>query len=132
MVNNTAHIQYEEGVHQETPVGSADWAFDDGTRSVPGLRLGAIRRRPPPLARWGLVFTVISSLSPCPDPWLEAQKQRGQLTMASAFQPYTSRRRITLLEARKMALEILYRAEDGRVKAAQAEAERGINWEETT
>jgi len=132
MVNSTAHIQYEEGVQQESPIGSADWAFDDGTRSVPGLHLGAVRRRVPPLARWGLVFTVISSLSPCPDPWIEAQKQRGQLTMASAFQPYSSRRRISSLEARRLALEILYRAEAERAAIAQAEAERGIDWEEVS
>lgn len=131
-MNSIAHIQYEEGVHQETPTGSAHWAFDEGTGSVCGLHLGAFRRRVPPLARWGFAFTVITSLSPYPDPWIEAQKYRGQLTMASAFQPCVSRRRITLLEARKMALEILYRAEEGRAKAAQAEAERGINWEAST
>jgi len=41
-------------------------------------------------------------------------------------------RRITPLEARKLALDILHRAEAGRAAAAEAEAERGIQWEETS
>ena len=39
-------------------------------------------------------------------------------------------RPITRLEARQIALEILQRAEAERAAIAQAEAERGINWEE--
>ena len=50
--------------------------------------------------------------------------------MAGVFQP-SSRRRISPLEARRIALEILQRAEAGRARAAEAEAERGVNWEET-
>jgi hypothetical protein len=37
---------------------------------------------------------------------------------------------ITRSEARSLALEILQRAERERAEIAQAEAERGINWEE--
>jgi hypothetical protein len=49
--------------------------------------------------------------------------------MSSAFQT-SSRRRITPLEARRLALEILHRAEAGRAAAAEAEAKQGIDWEE--
>jgi hypothetical protein len=40
------------------------------------------------------------------------------------------RRQISPCEARSMALEILHQAEAERAAFAQAEAERGINWEE--
>jgi hypothetical protein len=78
-----------------------------------------------------LAFTLISSMIPGLDPWLEVQRQRAQVTVAGVFQPY-GRRRISSLEARRLALEILYRAEAERAAIAEAEARRGINWEEVS
>jgi len=49
--------------------------------------------------------------------------------LSAPFQT-SRRRRITPLEARRLALEILHRAEAGRAAAAEAEAKQGINWEE--
>jgi hypothetical protein len=131
-VNNTAHIQFEQGHDRETLFGSGNWALDDGTRSIGVFPPRVIARRAPAVAWLGWVFTVVSSPVPGPDPWVEVQRQRAQVTMASAFEPFSRRRRITLREARIIALEILYRAEEGRARAAQAEAERGINWEEAS
>jgi hypothetical protein len=45
-------------------------------------------------------------------------------------QPAAGPRRITPLEARRMALDIHHRAEVGRAAAAQTEAKQGTNWEE--
>jgi hypothetical protein len=127
--NNTAHIQFEQGRDRESLLGSGNWALDNGTRSTGALAPRVFARRAPPVAWFGWVFTVVSSLVPGPDPWVEVQQQRAQVTMAGAFQPYR-RRRISSLEARRLALEILYRAEAERAAIAEAEARRGIHWEE--
>jgi len=75
------------------------------------------------------VLLAVSSMSSGPDPWFEGRRQLSRLTSSSTFQT-SSRRRITPLEARRLALEILHRAEAGRAAAAEAEARQGIDWEE--
>ena len=49
--------------------------------------------------------------------------------MTNPMEP-AERRQITACEARRMALEILHRAETERAAVAQREAERGIDWED--
>jgi hypothetical protein len=128
-VSNTAHIRYERPTGREAMSGSANWAFDNGTYTTFDPRIGPIGRTRSQFARLAAVLLAVSSMSSGPDPWCEARQQRSQLTVSSTFQA-SSRRRITIREARRMALETLYRAEAERAAAAQAEAERGINWEE--
>lgn len=53
------------------------------------------------------------------------------LTMTSTSQT-SNRRRITPLEGRKLALDILHRAEAGKAAAAEAESRQGIDWEEAS
>ncbi len=128
-MSNTAPFQFEHGHDREALSGSGNWMLDDGARTGGAFSPRVIARRSVPVAWLGWVFTVVSSLVPGPDPWVEVQRQRAQVTMAGAFQPYR-RRRISSLEARRLALEILYRAEAERAAVAEAEARRGINWEE--
>ncbi len=130
-MSSTAPIQYEQANDRDALFGSGNWALDDGTRIAVAPAPGVAPQRIASLVRWAFVFAAISSISSCPDPWIESQQQRAQFTMAAAFQPY-GRRRISSVEARRLALEILYRAEAERVAIAQAEAERGINWEEVS
>lgn len=127
-MSSTAHIQYEQVTGRDTLSGSGNWAFDDGTRAFAGPKLAPVGRTVPQLARLALLL-AISSVSSGPDPWRETQQHRSQITMTSTFQT-SSRRRITPLEARRMALEILHKAEAGRAAVAEAEAKRGIDWEE--
>ena len=127
-MSSTAHILYERPIGRETLSGSANWSFDNGTHTPFDPRVSAAGRSLGHFARLALLLAV-SSMSSAPDPWFLTQQQRSQLTMSSTFQT-SSRRRITPLEARRMALEILYRAEAGRAAAAEAEAKRGIDWEE--
>ena len=129
-MSSTAHIRYEQPTGRETLSGSANWAFDNGTHAIFDPRIGPVSRTLSQLARL-TVLLAVSSMSSGPDPWSETQQQRSQLTMSSTFQT-SSRRRITLQEARRMALDILHRAEAERAAVAQAEAERGINWEEVS
>ena len=126
---STAHIQYEQATGRDRLSGSGNWAFDDDSHGIgTGPKFAPVGRTVPQLARLALLL-AISSVSSGPDPWSGTQQQRCQLTMSSTFQTST-RRRITPLEARSLALEILHRAEAGRAASAEAEAKRGIDWEE--
>jgi len=127
-VCSTAHFHYEQATDRDTLSGSGNWAFDDGIQGHnAGARFAPVGRALPQLARLAILL-VVSSASSGLDPCFFAQQQRSPLTMTTTFQT-TSRRRISPLEARKMALAILRRAEAERAAVAQAEAERGIDWE---
>ena len=128
---STAHFQYEQATGRDMLSGSGNWAFDDGTRGFAAApRFGPVGRAAPQLARLALLL-AISSVSSGPDPWFETQQQCSPRTMTSTFQT-SSRRRITPLEARRLALAILRRAEAGRAAAAAAEALQGIDWEDVS
>lgn len=129
-MSSTAHICYEQPVAGETLSGSANWAIDNGTPVVVEPRVGTTSRSLSQLARLAFVLAV-SSMSSGPDPWFETQQQRVEFAMNNTFRT-NSRRRITPLEARRMALDILHRAEAERAAVAQAEAQRGIDWEEAS
>jgi hypothetical protein len=77
------------------------------------------------------ILLAVPSMSCAPDPWFLTQQQRPGSTMRSTFQT-SGRRRNSAIGARRMALEILRRAETGKAAAAEAEAKRGIDWEEVS
>ncbi len=128
-MSSTAHFRYEQPTGREMLSGSANWAFDNGANTIFAARIGAVSRALSQWAGLAAVLLAVSSMSSGPDPWSETPRQRSQLTMTAPFQT-RRRRRITPLEARRLALEILHRAEAGRAAAAEAEARQGINWEE--
>lgn len=128
-MSSTARISYEQPIGRETLSGSANWAFDNGSHTLFDPRVGPASSLVH-FARLALLLAV-SSMSSAPDPWFLTQQQPSVLTISSTFQT-SSRRRIDPLEARRLALEILRRAEAGRAAAAEAEAKRGIDWEEVS
>jgi hypothetical protein len=128
-VCSTARIQYEQTTGHDFLSSSGNWAFDDDTRGfAPGARYVPTGRATPQLLGLALLLAV-PSVSSGQEPRFDVQRHRSPLTMTTTFQT-SSRRRISPLEARKMALAILHRAEAERAAAAQAEAERGIDWED--
>jgi hypothetical protein len=128
-VNSTTMVLYDQPVGREGFSGSGNWAFGEATTGGNGHRLVAPVRPLRQLAGWALLLAA-TTLTSAADPWAEQQKEQSQATTASAFRPST-KRRISLAEARKLALDILYRAERRREQTAREEAARGINWEET-
>jgi hypothetical protein len=129
-VSNTAPIQSEQPVGREILSGSANWALDNGTQMIVDPGMGSPGWTLTQLARVALLLAV-SCMTAGPDPWFRAERQRARLTVSTAFQT-RGRRRITALEARRLALDILHRAEAGRAAAAEAEAKRGIDWEKAS
>lgn len=127
-MSSTAHIYCEQPVDRNSLSGSGNWTIDNGTHTLPDLRVAPMSRRLIQLAAVAF-FWAVSSMSSGPDPWSLIQHEPSQLTRSSTIQG-SSRRRLTPLEARRLALEILRRAEAGREAAAEAEARRGIDWEE--
>jgi hypothetical protein len=75
------------------------------------------------------VLLAISTITAVSDPWRPVEQQRAQFSVSSNFRS-SDRRRITTVEARRMALEILRRAEAGRAAVAEAEARQLEGWEE--
>ncbi len=101
---------------------SGDWEF---TPDLP----------PPAPRRWSrLRFAAIplvlaaSSTTFGSDPW--APREEAPTTLASPFDPIETRR-ISLAEARRIALKTLEEAEAERLRVADEEAARGIDWEQT-
>jgi hypothetical protein len=129
-VISTARISCEQPAVRETLSGSANWAFDNGTRLVFDPRAGTTSRSLYQLARLAFLLAV-SSVSSGPDPWAETRQQGSRLTMTSTFQT-SGRRRISLREALRLADEIMRRAEEGRTRAAEEEASRQFDPEGLT
>jgi hypothetical protein len=128
-VCSTARIEFEQATDRENLSGSGNWAFDNGTHALAtAAPLVGFTQGAPQLARFALLL-AISSVSSGFDPWFVSQQQPSPLTTTRTFE-ISSRRRIGPVEARKMALEILRRAEADRLAVAQAEAAREIDWEE--
>lgn len=75
------------------------------------------------------IALAISPVSCGSDPWFLDRKRRVPTSVEALFRPVLGRP-ITILEARKIALEILARAEQERLQFAEAEARRGIDWEQ--
>lgn len=67
---------------------------------------------------------IIMAFSPVTtglDPWLNDRKNQVNLSQSFVFRPII-RQKISLIAARKLALDILYQAERERINAAEAEA----------
>ena len=129
-MSSTAHISYEGSLTGEIRAGSAKWAFDDGTHSLFDFRVRPASRRLWHFARFALLLAV-SSMSSAQDPWVLMRQQQSLWRTNTTLQT-SSRRRITMREALKMADDIMRRAEEGRLKASEEEAKRGFDWENFT
>ncbi len=128
-MSSTTRIEFEQATDRDTLSGSGNWAFDNGTHGrATGVPFVPVTLGSAPWARLALLL-AISSVSSSFDPWFDSQKPPSPLTTTRTFE-MTGRRRISPVQARNMALEILRRAEAGRVAIAQAEAEWEISWEE--
>jgi hypothetical protein len=64
------------------------------------------------------------------DPWFEDRRRQTSLSLVS-MTGVPVRRKLSLKEARRMALHILHQAEEERLQIADYEAERGMIWEES-
>jgi hypothetical protein len=62
-------------------------------------------------------------------PWFTDRRKESAGTLGSVSRSLV-RRQITILEARRIALEVLARAEHQRVRFGEEEAHRGIDWEQ--
>lgn len=114
------------GVVEETTIpSSGDWDFTP----KPSTRISA-RSFPFRLTALPLVLAA-SALTYSTDPWSGNRPQEAPTTLSSPFQPVT-RRRMSIAEAFRIAMEILETAEAERLEIAAREAARGIDWEETS
>jgi hypothetical protein len=71
---------------------------------------------------------VIIAFSPVAtglDPWWNDRRNQVNLSQSLVFRPIV-RQKISLLAARKLALDILYQAEKDRITAAEKEARRFV------
>lgn len=130
-MSSTALVSCVQSMSREALGGSGKWAFDNGTHTLLDPRAGAVRHSSAHWAKFFALFLGMSSMSSAPDPWLPTPQQGLLLTMSGAF-PASSRRRITMREALEMADDIMRRAEEGRMNAAEQEAKRGFDWENLT
>lgn len=64
------------------------------------------------------------------DPWFDDRRHQTSLAYISIVST-TFRRRISIKEAREIALQILRQAEEERLQIADYEAQRGMAWEES-
>ena len=114
-------FQYEQ---DEWVPASGHWDF------TPALE----RRREWPLARRLLhhaglaAMLAVSPMTFGVDPWFPDRRRQASLTLEATFEAIAGRP-ISLLEARRIALQILARAEQERSRFADEEARRGIDWE---
>jgi hypothetical protein len=75
------------------------------------------------------LILAVSPLSFGVDPWLMERRRSLCTTLSVALQPGIGRR-VSIVEARQVALRILRAAEQERSRLAQEEANRGVQWEE--
>jgi len=128
-VTDSVATGYERTPSPKAVASSGNWVYGE-TAYDPRMRLATPQRNIPHLAALAILVAT-SSISSCADPWLETRQGRAQMTMASMFDP-RARRRITGLEARRLALETLRRAEEARSAFAQSEARVGVDWEDVS
>jgi hypothetical protein len=88
----------------------------------------------PPAPIRNAALALILAVSPVTcgvDPWFADRRRQAAATVGSFLQPI-SRRRVTVVQARSLALEILRVADRERALLAEEEARRGINWGDDT
>lgn len=71
------------------------------------------------------LFMAFSPVATGLDPWWDDRRNQVNLSQGVVFRPIV-RQRISLLAARKLALDILYQAEKDRISAAEEEARRFV------
>ena len=113
-------------VPEETTLpSSGDWEFTPQPSSRLSASWSPLRLTAIPLVLAASAFTYST------DPWSGNPQQEAPTTLSSPFKPVT-RRRISIAEAYRIAMEILETAEAERLEIAAREAARGIDWEETS
>ncbi|MBN1396033.1 MAG: hypothetical protein JW959_13505 [Pirellulales bacterium] len=128
-MNNTVPVERDIPFGQEKPSGYSSGSIVWILRDIPG----GIKSPVHPRQCIGLAFLFpVSSLTASVDPWVDQQKERLSQTTETTTSPssFSTRRRVTLSEAKTIAQSILFKAEERRRQTAEAEAARGINWEE--
>lgn len=115
------NVEYE--VEEMIPV-SGSWNFTPPSvpHAVAFIGQGALRNAG--VALW----LAVSPMTAVVDPWL-VERQRRASASAAIVVDGVRRRRITLTEALKLADEIMRRAEEGRIRAAEDEANRQFDLE---
>lgn len=97
------------------------WSVNTEPRQVSPLRRA--------LNAAGVAVVVFGTpLTGIADPWQADDRRRSALTRAMLLQT-PSGRRVTLGEARRLAFELLRRAESERLEAARREADAQFAWE---
>lgn len=120
-------VDWEQAMDRDRLSGSANWAVEGAVSVTSSTQTTSIPRW---LRHASLtILLAASSVSSFADPWAQTRQQRGRATMTAVFRP-CRRRRISAIEARRIALSILYRAEEERLRIAEEEAARGIDWED--
>lgn len=76
------------------------------------------------------ISLALSTLTFVADPWLQSAPKNVSTTHMVDFETI-SRRTISIADARQIALKILVEAEAERLRIADEEAVRGIDWEQT-
>ena len=100
---------------------SGNWSF--GKSSPHTHKIG---RGLQTLRMSGLGFVLaLSPLTSGSDPWWAEHRGRGTLSIESVFNP-VAKRRISILDARRIAFEILLQAERERIWTADDEARRSL------
>ena len=107
---------------------SGNWGLDkdNGIRSVVDPRARLIKRTISELGITALL--TISSTTAVPDPWHATQAHRAAFNKSATFHK-PARRRITLHAALRLADEIMQRAEEGRLRAAEEETAKFLDLE---
>jgi hypothetical protein len=127
-MNSIGTISYGTYDSGDNYVASGDWTFGKTDPINNGRRL-TMPVRPLPRKFVGLALLFATSLTFAADPWATKRGEQSAITVTTAYRMPT-RRRLSPSEARKIALDILYRAENRRKQTAMKEAACGIDWEE--
>jgi hypothetical protein len=99
---------------------SVNW----GIEKRPAIGLWTLTK----LAGVALLFMASPSSVMIADPWLQERRRETSTVLGMAV--YAPRRRMSVAEARSVALAILYESEARRIRFAEEEARRSAVWEE--
>jgi hypothetical protein len=123
-MTDVSTINASEMIDEFVPA-TGDWTWE--TTRIPVSRervqrMGSLRSTGVAIA------LALSPITAAIDPWV-ADRRRLETLSVSSFSPIFGRR-ISLVDARRLALRILQEMEDGRLAAAEEEAERVFDLEE--
>jgi hypothetical protein len=118
-VNDTLSARNVEYEQEAFIPASGSWTFTPRPVPQAAAIIGQGALKTASVALW----LAVSPLTAIADPWLGERQRRASASAAIALDS-VRRRRITLAEALELADEIMRRAEEGRIRAAEAEARR--------